>query len=92
MLTLLDKRCTDLVEHNNISLLHSKLRQVLERGVGLTTRSDSQLITQMLCLTPPQGEPDGPDWKARIEHLMTITPLSYALVIMHRVFLLFCVY
>ena len=60
--------------------------QVLERGVGLTTQSDSELITQMLCLTPPQGEPDGPDWKARIEHLMTITPLSYALVIMHKVF------
>ena len=26
----------------------------------------------------------GPDWKARIEHLMAITPLSYALVILHK--------
>ena len=60
------------------------LKQVLERGVGLSTQSDSELITQMLCLTPPEGEPDGPDWKARIEHMMKITPLSYALIIMHK--------
>lgn len=27
-------------------------RQVLERGVGLSTHSDSELITQSLCLNP----------------------------------------
>lgn len=30
--------------------------QVLERGVGLSTHSDSELITQALCLNPPEGE------------------------------------
>lgn len=71
--------------HNGELVNASPLRQeVLERGVGLSTQSDSELITQMLCLTPPQGEPNGPNWKARIEHLMMITPLSYALVILHK--------
>lgn len=30
--------------------------QVLEGGVGLSTHSDSELITQALCLNPPAGE------------------------------------
>lgn len=58
--------------------------QVLSRGVGLSTRSDSELITQALCLNPPDGERDGPDWPARITHLMKLTPLSYSLVIMDK--------
>jgi Glutamine phosphoribosylpyrophosphate amidotransferase len=52
--------------------------------VGLSTRSDSELITQALCLNPPDGERDGPDWPARITHLMKLTPLSYSLVIMEK--------
>ncbi|XP_037798533.1 amidophosphoribosyltransferase-like [Penaeus monodon] len=58
--------------------------QVLERGVGLSTRSDSELITQMLSLTPPRGEKDGPDWGARIRHLMEATPTAYSLALMHE--------
>lgn len=57
---------------------------MLSRGVGLSTRSDSELITQALCLNPPDGERDGPDWPARITHLMKLTPLSYSLVIMEK--------
>ncbi|CAH1168938.1 unnamed protein product [Phyllotreta striolata] len=58
-------------------------RQVLEHGVGLSTHSDSELITQALCLNPPEGEPNGePDWPARIKHFMALAPLSYSLVIM----------
>lgn len=57
--------------------------QVLEHGVGLSTHSDSELITQALCLNPPEGEPNGePDWPARIRHFMQLAPLSYSLVIM----------
>lgn len=57
--------------------------QVLEHGVGLSTHSDSELITQALCLNPPEGEPNGePDWPARIKHFMYLAPLSYSLVIM----------
>lgn len=58
------------------------LKQVFERGVGLSTHSDSELITQSLCLIPPDGEVNGPDWPARIRHLMQLAPLSYSLVIM----------
>lgn len=52
------------------------------RGVGLSTHSDSELITQTLCLDPPGGQGMRPDWPARITHLMELTPLAYSLVIM----------
>lgn len=50
--------------------------------MGLSTDSDSELITQALCLIPPEGEVNGPDWPARIKHLMQLSPLSYSMVIM----------
>lgn len=57
--------------------------QVLARGVGLSTHSDSELITQALCLNPPEEDKkSGPNWVARIKHLMSLAPLSYSLVIM----------
>ncbi|KRT80372.1 hypothetical protein AMK59_8726 [Oryctes borbonicus] len=71
------------VAHNGELVNAASLRKmVLERGVGLSTRSDSELITQALCLNPPEGEVNGPDWPARIKHLMQLAPLSYSLVIM----------
>ncbi|MCI4389299.1 hypothetical protein PGIGA_G00096400 [Pangasianodon gigas] len=56
----------------------------MRHGVGLSTSSDSELITQLLCLTPPMEEVDTPDWVARIKNLMTETPTSYSLLIMHK--------
>ncbi|XP_066141713.1 amidophosphoribosyltransferase-like [Euwallacea fornicatus] len=72
------------VAHNGELVNCDTLRkQVLEHGVGLSTHSDSELITQALCLNPPEGEPNGePDWPARIKHFMQLAPLSYSLVIM----------
>lgn len=73
------------VAHNGELVNCSSLRRmVLGRGVGLSTHSDSELITQALCLNPPYGEEeDGqPDWPARIQHLVDLAPLSYSLVIM----------
>ncbi|XP_052865403.1 amidophosphoribosyltransferase-like isoform X1 [Anopheles cruzii] len=71
------------VAHNGELVNCESLRKdVLSRGVGLSTHSDSELITQALCLNPPEGEVDGPDWPARIKHLMKLAPLSYSLVIM----------
>ncbi|XP_044756034.1 amidophosphoribosyltransferase-like [Coccinella septempunctata] len=71
------------VAHNGELVNCDSLRRmVLERGVGLSTHSDSELITQALCLNPPEGESDGPDWPARIKHLMALAPLSYSLVVM----------
>lgn len=71
------------VAHNGeLVNCESLRRDVLSRGVGLSTHSDSELITQALCLNPPDGEGDGPDWPGRIKHLMQLAPLSYSLVIM----------
>lgn len=73
------------VAHNGeLVNCESLRRNVLERGVGLSTHSDSELITQALCLNPPEGEVDGPDWPARIKHLIQLAPLSYSLVIMMK--------
>lgn len=38
----------------------------MRHGVGLSTSSDSELITQLLALTPPMEELDAPDWVARL--------------------------
>ncbi|XP_044744460.1 amidophosphoribosyltransferase-like [Coccinella septempunctata] len=71
------------VAHNGELVNCDSLRKmVLDRGVGLSTHSDSELITQALCLIPPDGEVNGPDWVARIRHVMHLAPLSYSLVIM----------
>ncbi|KAJ8918035.1 hypothetical protein NQ315_011491 [Exocentrus adspersus] len=74
------------VAHNGELVNCDSLRkQVLQHGVGLSTHSDSELITQALCLNPPNGEANGePDWPARIKHFMQLAPLSYSLVIMMR--------
>ncbi|XP_025833981.1 amidophosphoribosyltransferase-like [Agrilus planipennis] len=73
------------VAHNGELVNCDSLRKmVLSRGVGLSTHSDSELITQALCLSPPVCEKNGPDWPARIKQLMTLAPLSYSLVIMLR--------
>lgn len=69
--------------HNGELVNSASLRKmVLDRGVGLSTHSDSELITQVLCLIPPEGEVNGPDWPARIRHFMQLAPLSYSLVLL----------
>ncbi|XP_030374454.1 amidophosphoribosyltransferase [Scaptodrosophila lebanonensis] len=77
--------------HGPLALAHngelvnneSLRREVLTRGVGLSTHSDSELIAQSLCCAPEDvSENDGPNWPARIRHFMTLAPLSYSLVIM----------
>ncbi|XP_054271183.1 amidophosphoribosyltransferase-like [Macrosteles quadrilineatus] len=71
------------VAHNGEIVNANSLREmVFSRGVGLSTHSDSELITQALCLNPPEGEVNGPDWPARIKQVMTLAPLSYSLVLM----------
>uniref|UniRef100_A0A1B6E634 Amidophosphoribosyltransferase n=1 Tax=Clastoptera arizonana TaxID=38151 RepID=A0A1B6E634_9HEMI len=72
------------VAHNGEIVNAKTLRKmVFSRGVGLSTHSDSELITQALCLTPP-GERNGPNWPVRIKEVMKIAPLSYSLVIMEK--------
>ncbi|XP_017924068.1 amidophosphoribosyltransferase [Manacus vitellinus] len=73
------------VAHNgeltNAALLRRKL---MRHGVGLSTSSDSELITQLLAFTPPLENDDTADWVARIKNLMKETPTSYSLLIMHK--------
>uniref|UniRef100_A0AAR2LIG6 Amidophosphoribosyltransferase n=1 Tax=Pygocentrus nattereri TaxID=42514 RepID=A0AAR2LIG6_PYGNA len=73
------------VAHNGELVNAAALRKkVMRHGVGLSTSSDSELITQLLALTPPMEEVDTPDWVARIKNLMTETPTSYSLLVMHK--------
>ncbi|XP_077291375.1 amidophosphoribosyltransferase-like isoform X2 [Arctopsyche grandis] len=70
--------------HNGQLVNCDSLRKVvLARGVGLSTHSDSELITQALCVSPAEEDGlNGPNWPARIRNLMRLAPLSYSLVIM----------
>ncbi|XP_071951352.1 amidophosphoribosyltransferase-like [Antedon mediterranea] len=72
------------VAHNGELVNKNSLRlKVLEHGVGLSTGSDSEVITQLLTSSPPEGEPNGPNWPARIRQVMKQTPTAYSLLIMH---------
>nr|XP_003221628.2 PREDICTED: amidophosphoribosyltransferase [Anolis carolinensis] len=78
--------------HGKIAVAHNgeltnavRLRRKLMRhGVGLSTSSDSELITQLLAFTPPLEQDDTPDWVARIKNLMNETPTSYSILMMHK--------
>ncbi|KAJ6668605.1 hypothetical protein lerEdw1_012087 [Lerista edwardsae] len=73
------------VAHNGELTNANRLRRKLMRhGVGLSTSSDSELITQLLAFTPPLEQDDTPDWVARIKNLMNETPTSYSLLMMHK--------
>ncbi|XP_054718266.1 amidophosphoribosyltransferase-like [Uloborus diversus] len=74
------------VAHNGELVNAPELRkEIIEKGVGLSTESDSELMVQILCMPPPDSsdESDGPDWPARIKNLMRRTKTSYSLLIMN---------
>ncbi|GAB1609570.1 amidophosphoribosyltransferase-like [Argonauta hians] len=73
------------VAHNGELVNAKSLRKkLLRHGVGLSTSTDSELITQVLTHTPLEGEPNGCNWITRIKNLMKITSISYSLLIMHK--------
>jgi amidophosphoribosyltransferase len=73
------------VGHNgNLTNALTLRRKLLARGVGLTSSSDSEVITQMLAAPPPGGEPNGADWEARIAAFMAESEGAYSLVILTR--------
>nr|XP_042113481.1 amidophosphoribosyltransferase isoform X1 [Peromyscus maniculatus bairdii] len=73
------------VAHNGELVNAARLRKkLLRHGIGLSTSSDSEMITQLLAYTPPQERDDTPDWVARIKNLMKEAPTAYSLLIMHR--------
>ncbi|XP_004849749.1 amidophosphoribosyltransferase isoform X2 [Heterocephalus glaber] len=73
------------VAHNGELVNAPRLRKkLLRHGIGLSTSSDSEMITQLLAYTPPQEQDDTPDWVARIKNLMKEAPTAYSLLIMYR--------
>ncbi|XP_065733493.1 amidophosphoribosyltransferase [Phocoena phocoena] len=73
------------VAHNGELVNAARLRKkLLRHGIGLSTSSDSEMITQLLAYTPPQEQDDTPDWVARVKNLMKEAPTAYSLIIMHR--------
>ncbi|KAF2357249.1 Amidophosphoribosyltransferase [Trinorchestia longiramus] len=73
------------IAHNGQLINAASLTKLLfDRGLSLTTRSDSELITQVISLNPIKGEQNGPDWRTRIRFLMKQTPTSYSLAVMNR--------
>ncbi|XP_055290392.1 amidophosphoribosyltransferase isoform X2 [Moschus berezovskii] len=73
------------VAHNGELVNAARLRKkLLRHGIGLSTSSDSEMITQLLAYTPPQEQDDTPDWVARIKNLMKEAPTAYSLLIMHK--------
>ena len=73
------------VGHNgNLTNALSLRQRLLHHGVGLISSSDSEVIVQMLAAPPPGGEPNGPDWEARIAGFMAVAEGAYSLVILTR--------
>ena len=73
------------VGHNGNLTNAAKLRHMLlERGVGLSSSSDSEVIIQMLAAPPVSPASLKPDWEARIQAFMRQAEGAYSLVIMTR--------
>lgn len=73
------------VGHNgNLTNAPALRRTLLERGVGLTSASDSEVITQMLAAPPPGTQNGAPDWETRIAAFMRDAEGAYSLVILTR--------
>jgi amidophosphoribosyltransferase len=71
------------VGHNGNLTNAPELRQgLLERGVGLTSSSDSEVITQMLA-APTDANGDA-DWETRLLNFMNVAEGAYSLVVLTR--------
>lgn len=67
------------IAHNgNLINTPALRRHLLQRGVGLTSSSDSEVITQML------AGAEGATWDARIRNFMKVARGAYSLTIMTR--------
>ncbi len=73
------------VGHNGNLTNAPQLRQrLLERGVGLTSSTDSEVITQMLAAPAPGSSNGAADWEARIASFMGAAEGAYSLVVLTR--------
>jgi amidophosphoribosyltransferase len=73
------------VGHNGNLTNAPHLRQnLLARGVGLTSSSDSEVITQMLAAPAPGIDNGEANWEARIAAFMAEAEGAYSLVVLTR--------
>ena len=73
------------VGHNgNLTNAPELRRRLLERGVGLTSSSDSEVITQMLAAPITNGGEVEPGWEARLDLFMQAAEGAYSLVVLTR--------
>jgi len=75
------------VAHNgNLTNALDLRRKLLERGVGLTSTTDTEVIVQMLAAPVPEVDPaKGLDiWTARIQAFMAVAEGAYSLTILTR--------
>ncbi len=73
------------VGHNGNLTNASRLRKhLMERGVGLTSTSDTEVITQFLAAPPPFTSLTEPHWERRLENLLAVAEGAYSLVVMTR--------
>jgi len=73
------------VAHNgNLTNAQVLRRRLLERGVGLSSTTDTEVIVQLLAAPPPGGERHGPDWVGRIRAFMAQAEGAYSLVLLTR--------
>ncbi|MCB9758564.1 MAG: amidophosphoribosyltransferase [Alphaproteobacteria bacterium] len=71
--------------HNgNLTNATALRQQLLERGVGLMSSSDSEVLTQLLASPPPGPPSRGPDWERRIQAMMARAEGAYSVVILTR--------
>ena len=73
------------VGHNgNLTNAEELRTRLLERGVGLMSSSDSEVITQMLAAPAPGKNNGAPDWEARIANFMAAAEGAYTLAVLTR--------
>jgi len=73
------------VAHNGTLTKAKSLKEKLfDRGVGLFTDSDSEIIVQMLANRPAVEEKGKPNWEARIKAFMMECDGAYSLVVQTR--------
>ncbi len=81
-----------LAHNGNLTNSFELRRKLLERGVGLSSTTDSELITQILCAPPARTSrwsgletPEHNDgWISRIQALMQVAEGAYSLTILTR--------
>jgi amidophosphoribosyltransferase len=73
-----------LAHNGNLTNTLELRRALLERGVGLSSTTDSEVIAQMLA-APPEIEDDGLDhWQIRIRRFMQAAQGAYCLTLLTR--------